>query len=89
MILLKPTKKYINHIKTNMEKIRQLSFATMDLMKSIINGGEILSEKARELLLQTGKELDRCKVYNEPTSEIEYLYDTALWLNEKSNNQIN
>lgn len=66
-----------------METIKQLSFFTIDLMKSIINHDEQLSEKASELLLQTGKELDRCKVNNADTSEIEYLYDTALWLNEK------
>ena len=66
-----------------MDNIKQLSFFTIDLMKSLINGEENLSEKARELLLQTGKEFDRCKVNNEPTSEIEYLYDTALWLSEK------
>ena len=66
-----------------MDTIKQLSFFTIDLMKSTINHDENLSEKARELLLQTGKEFDRCKVNNEPTSEIEYLYDTALWLSEK------
>ena len=66
-----------------MDTINQLSFFTIDLMKSTINHDENLSEKARELLLQTGKEFDRCKVNNEPTSEIEYLYDTALWLSEQ------
>ena len=66
-----------------MDNIKQLSFFTIDLMKSLINGEENLSEKARELLLQTGKEFDGCKVNNEPTSEIEYLYDTALWLSEQ------
>lgn len=66
-----------------MDIIKQLSFFTIDLMKSLIKGEENLSGKARELLLQTGKEFDRCKVNNEPTSEIEYLYDTALWLSEQ------
>lgn len=70
-----------------METIGQPSFFTIDLMKSIINHDEQLSEKASELLLQTGKELDRCKVNNADTSEIEYLYDTALWLNEKISKQ--
>lgn len=55
-----------------MDTIKQLSFFTIDLMKSAINHDENLSGKARELLLQTGKEFDRCKVNNEPTSEIEY-----------------
>ena len=67
--------------------IKQLSFFTIDLMKSIINHDEQLSEKASELLLQTGKEFDRCKVNNADTSEIEYLYDTALWLNEQISEQ--
>ena len=66
-----------------MNTIKQLSFFAIDLMKSVINHDENLSGKARELLLQTGKEFDRCKVNNEPTSEIEYLYDTALWLSEQ------
>lgn len=66
-----------------MDIIKQLSFFTIDLMKSAINHDENLSGKARELLLQTGKEFDRCKVNNELTSEIEYLYDTALWLSEQ------
>ena len=64
-----------------MDTAQQLSFFTIDLMKSVISGEEMLSEKARELLLQVGKELDRCKVNNEPTDGLEYLYDTALWLN--------
>ncbi len=67
-----------------MDIIKQLSFFTIDLMKSVINHDENLSGKARELLLQAGKEFDRCKVNNEPTSEIEYLYDTALWLSEQT-----
>lgn len=66
-----------------MDTIKQLSFFAIDLMKSLINGEENLSGKARELLLQTGKVFDRCKVNNEPTSEIEYLYDTTLWLSEQ------
>lgn len=66
-----------------MDTIKQLSFFTIDLMKSAINHDENLSGKAKELLLQTGKEFDRCKVNNKPTSEIEYLYDTALWLSEQ------
>lgn len=70
-----------------MGNINQLSFFTIDLMKSYINGEDLLSEKARELVLQAGKELDRCKVNNEPMSEIEYLYDTALWLSNKINEQ--
>ena len=66
-----------------MDTIKQLSFFTIELMKSAINHDENLSGKAKELLLQTGKEFDRCNVNNEPMSEIEYLYDTALWLSEQ------
>lgn len=70
-----------------MENTKQISFFLIDLMKSVIKKESSLSEKSRELLLQTGKELDRCKVNNQPTAEIEYLYETALWLNEQINEQ--
>lgn len=70
-----------------MENTKQISFFLIDLMKSVIEKESSLSEKSRELLLQTGKELDRCKVNNQPTAEIEYLYETALWLNEQINEQ--
>lgn len=60
--------------------VQQLSFYLIDLMKSVINNEEHLIEKANELLLQTGKEIDRCKVNNQPTAELEYIYETALWL---------
>lgn len=58
----------------------QLSVFLIDLMKSIIKKEDLVNEKATELLTQIGKELDRCKVNGEPTSELEYLYDTTLWL---------
>jgi len=60
--------------------VQQLSFFLIDLMKSVINNEENLIGKADELLLQTGKEIDRCKVNNQPTAELEYIYETALWL---------
>lgn len=60
--------------------IKQLSFYLIDLMKSVINNEECLIEKANELLLQTGKEIDRCKVNNQQTAELEYIYETTLWL---------
>ena len=63
-----------------MDKTKQLSFFLIDLMKSAINQEDLLLEKASELILQIGKEIDRCKVNNEPTSELEYLYETAMWL---------
>lgn len=70
-----------------MENTKQISFFLIDLMKSTIKKESSLSEKSKELLLQIGKELDRCKVNNQPTAEIEYLYETALWLNEQINEQ--
>lgn len=63
-----------------MNTTNQLSFFLIDLMKSYINKEEQLSEKASELILQIGKETDRRKINNESTKELEYLYDTAIWL---------
>lgn len=63
-----------------MDKTKQLSFFLIDLMRSTIEREVLISEKAKELLLQIGKEIDRCKVNNQPTADIEYLYETALWL---------
>lgn len=70
-----------------MDTIKQLSFFTIDLMKSAIKKEDLLNEKSRELLLQIGKELDRCKVNNQPTAEVEYLHETVLWLNDYINEQ--
>lgn len=63
-----------------MNTTNQLSFFLIDLMKSYINKEEQLSEKASEIILQIGKETDRRKINNESTKELEYLYDTAIWL---------
>lgn len=63
-----------------MDKTKQLSFFLIDLMKSAIKKEDLLKEKTSELILQIGKEIDLCKVNNEPTAELEYLYETALWL---------
>lgn len=70
-----------------MENTKQISFFLIDLMKSTIKKEDLLNEKSREILLQIGKELDRCKVNNQPTAEIEYLHETALWLNDYINEQ--
>lgn len=70
-----------------MENTKQISFFLIDLMKSTIKKEDLLNEKSRELLLQIGKELDRCKVNNQPTVEVEYLHETALWLNDYINEQ--
>ena len=72
-----------------MNSIQQLSFFLIDLMKSAVLKEPLIAEKVNELLLQTGKEIDRCKVNNQPIAELEYIYETALWLkSEVINNEI-
>lgn len=63
-----------------MDRTKDLSFFLIDLMKSVIRKEDLLNEKADELILQIGKEIDRMKVNNLPTDDIEFLHDTALWL---------
>ena len=58
----------------------QLSYYLIDLMKSYINKEELVREKSSELILQIGMAIDRAKIANQPTAELEYLQDTALWL---------
>lgn len=50
------------------------------LLKERIYFGKIREDKVSALLLDLGKEIDRCRVYNEPSTELERLYDDALWL---------
>ena len=59
---------------------KQLSNYLIDLMKSYIKKEDLLSEKSSEIVLQIGTAIDRAKVANQPTAELEYLYETALWL---------
>ena len=59
---------------------KQLSFYLIDLMKSYIKKEDLLSEKSSEIVLQIGTAIDRAKIANQPTAELEYLYETALWL---------
>ena len=63
----------------------KLSYYLIDLMKSYINKEGLLKEKASELILQIGTATDRAKIAEQPTDELEYLYETALWLNSKIN----
>lgn len=63
-----------------MDKTKQLSFFLIDLMKSIIKKEDLLMEKTDELIRRTGIIIDRYKVENRQTDELEYIYDTALWL---------
>lgn len=52
-----------------------LPFFLIDLMKSVIKGEGLLSEKTNELIFQ----LEQC----EPTPETEYMLDTAKWLQKE------
>lgn len=61
-------------------EVRSLFSFLTDLMKSVIRKEDLLSEKTDELLRKTGIILDRFKVENRQTDEIEYIYDTILWL---------
>lgn len=63
-----------------MDKTKQFSFFLIDLMKSIIKKEDMISEKTTEFISQVGKEIDRCKVNDLPTDELEYLYNIAIWL---------
>lgn len=59
---------------------KQLSFYLIDLMKSYIKKEDLLSEKSSEIILQIGTAIDRAKIANQPTAELDYLYQTAVWL---------
>jgi hypothetical protein len=65
----------------------QLSYYLIDLMKSYINKEGLLKEKASELVMQIGMAIDRAKIANQPTTELEYLQDTALWLKTQIGNE--
>lgn len=50
------------------------------LLKQQISIGKVNDNEVSALLLSLSKEIDRCRVYNEPSAELEKLYDDALWL---------
>lgn len=52
----------------------------IDALKHQISFGSVPSDMKSSLLLELGKEIDRRKVYNEPTQEMETLYQDALSL---------
>ena len=52
----------------------------IDLLKRQISIGKANDNEVSALLLSLGKEIDRCRVYNKPSEELERLYDDALWL---------
>lgn len=48
-----------------------------------INGEVPLNDKADVLKFEIGRQLVNCNARNEPTADLEYLYDTAEWLQSK------
>lgn len=64
---------------TDWEVIALYSFLT-DLMASVIKNESQTCEKAQELIRRTGLIIDSYKVKNRNTAELEYIYETALWL---------
>lgn len=64
--------------------VNQFSATLIAIMKSAFVHDGSVNAKTTEFISQVGKELDRCKVYNLPTAELSYLYDTALWLKSQA-----
>lgn len=52
----------------------------IDLLKQQVLIGKANDNEVSALLLSLGKEIDRCKVYNKPSAELEKIYNDALWL---------
>lgn len=61
--------------------MKDWSRKVIDALKHQISFGSVPSDMKSSLLLELGKEIDRRKVYNEPSKEIEELYQDALSLN--------
>lgn len=66
-----------------MGESNRLPHFLIDLMKSYINGEVPLNDKADVLKFEIGRQLVNCNARNEPTADLEYLYDTAEWLQSK------
>lgn len=66
-----------------MEESNRLPYFLIDLMKSYIVGDFPLNDKADVLLFEIGRQLVNCNARNEPTADLEYLYDTTKWLQSK------
>ncbi len=69
-------------------KVISLSAFLIDLMKSYIKKEDLLKEKAIELARKINLTIDEYKVNQQPTGELEYLYETTMWLNEEIHNQL-
>lgn len=52
----------------------------IDALKHQISFGSVPNDMKSSLLLELGKEIDRRKVYNEPSKDIEELYQDTLSL---------
>ena len=52
----------------------------IDALKHQISFGSVPSDMKSSLLLELGKEIDRRNVYNEPTQEMEVLFQDVLSL---------
>lgn len=70
--------------KTEWEVI-SLSAFLIDLMKSYINKEDLLKEKSSELIRKINIIMDKYKVNDQPIANLEYLYETAHWLNNEIN----
>lgn len=57
---------------------QRLPFFLIDLMKSVMNDEADVKDKADVLLFEIGRQL-----VNEPTADLEYLYDTTKWLQDE------
>lgn len=63
-----------------MEASKRLPFFLIDLMKSVMECEPGVEDKADVLLFEIGRQLVNCNANNEPTADLEYLYETAKWL---------
>ena len=52
----------------------------IDTLKDALAHRDVSAEMLADVQKQLGFELDRCKVYNRSTDEIQRLYDDVLWL---------
>lgn len=57
---------------------KRLPFFLIDLMKSVMNDEVGVEDKADVLLFEIGRQL-----VNEPSADLEYLYDTTKWLKDE------
>lgn len=58
----------------------RLPYFLIDLMKSVMECETGVEDKADVLLFEIGRQLVNCNANNEPTTDLEYLYDTTKWL---------